>query len=183
MPPWLEPRHGDHAVLTFHGELDGSWIAITDTTVFLIDRDHHVEIGLDFAWFHLSPPRSDSGHAFLIEAHRVGPNVIVSGSDPEAGPFLASIDIATGRSAWVVQIGGDAALGFAVTRGYAVTSEFAHDHAELVVRELGSGDVVATVPTKEGTYTLETRADGSLHGVIEALAADGYTNEIDVAVE
>src|SRR5262249_2010896 len=59
LPPWLEPRHGDQAVLTFHGELDGSWIAITDTTVFLIDRDHHVEIGLDFAWFHMSPPRFD----------------------------------------------------------------------------------------------------------------------------
>ena len=183
LPPWLEPRHGDQPVLTFHGELDGSWIALADTTAFLIDRDHHVELGLDFAWFHISPPRFDSGRGFLIEAHRVGSRLIVSGSDPECGPYLASIDIATGRSAWVVQVGSNSAPGFAVTRGHVVTSEVAHDRFELVVRELGSGQIVATVPTKEGTYTLEARADGSLHGVIEALAADGYTSEIDVAVE
>jgi hypothetical protein len=70
-----------------------------------------------------------------------------------------------------------------VTRGHVVTSEVAHDRFELVVRELGSGRIVATVPTKEGTYTLEARADDSLHGLIEALAADGYASEIDVAVE
>jgi hypothetical protein len=183
VPSWVEPRHGDHPVTTFHGELDGSWIAVADTVVFLIDLEHHVELGLDFEWFHMSPPRFDSGRAFIIEAHRAGPRVIVSGSDPEGGPFLASVDIATGRSAWVVQFGGDTVPGFAVTRGHVVTSEFSRDRPELVVREAGSGHVVATVPTKEGTYTLETRADGSLHGIIEALAADGYTSEIDVTVE
>ena len=186
LPPWVEPQHGDQPVSTFHGELDGSWIAIAGTTVILIDRDHHAEVGLEFRWFRMFPPRHDSDgddRLYVIEAHRVGSRLIAYGMDPQGGPFLASIDIATGLSVWAVQLNADSVPGFAVTHGVAVTSEYMDEHAVLVERELVSGRIVATVPTSEGQYTLEARADGSLHGVIEALAWDGYTSEIDVAVE
>ncbi len=182
LPAWLEPHHGDQPVTTFHGELDGSWLAIADTTVFLIDRDHHAEVGLDFRWFRIFQKHNDDP-VLVVEAHRVGPRLVVYGTDPEGGPFLASIDIATGRSAWAVQLRSGGVPGFAVTHDTAVTSEYLDDHAVLVARELVSGSIVATIATKEGQYTLDTRADGSLHGVVEALAADGYTSEIDVSVE
>jgi len=187
LPPWLEPHHGADPVTTFHGELDGSSLAIADTTVILIDRDRRADIGLDFRWFRMFPPElrhPESADALvtIVEAHRVGSRLIVYGTDPEGGAFLASLDIATGLSTWITQVRSDSVTGFAVTHDVAVTSEFVGDHPALVVRELARGTVVAEVPTKDGTYTLETRPDGSLHGVIEALAEDGYTSEIDVAV-
>jgi len=185
LPSWIEPHHGGQPISTFHSELDGSWIAIADTTVILIDRDHHAEVGLDFRWFKMFPPRpgDTDDRGIVVEAHRVGARLVVYGTDPQGGPFLGAFDIATGRSVWVVQLHSDSVPGFAVTRGTAVTSEYVDEHPVLLVRELVSGAIVATVPTTEGDYTLDTRADGSLHGVIEALAQDGYTSEIDVAVE
>jgi hypothetical protein len=187
LPSWVESHHGDQPVTTFHRELDGSWIAIADNTVILIDRDHRAQLGLDFDWFRMfAPPHhpeSEHARVTIVEAHRVGSRVIAYGTDPEGGPFLASIDIATGASAWVVQLHTDSIPNFAVTSRYAVISGFGSANPELVVRELATGSIVATAPTKEGEYTLDTRADGSLHGVIEALAQDGYTSEIDVAIE
>lgn len=187
LPSWLEPHHGADPVTTFHGELDGSWLAIADTTVILIDRDHRADLGFELRWFRIFPPElrhpeSADASVLVVEAHRVGSRLVVYGTDPEGGPFLASFDIATGMTAWVVQLPSDVP-GFAITHDVAVTSEYVDEHPTLVVRELARGTVVAEVPTKEGTYTLETRPDGSLHGVIEALAADGYTSEIDVAVK
>jgi hypothetical protein len=185
LPSWLEPHHGDQPVTTFHRELDGSWLAIADTTVILIDRDHRATVGLEFRRFRAIPPRFDSGDSVLVvEAHRVGARLVVYGTDPEAGPFLASLDIATGLTSWVVQLRSatESVPGFAVTHEVAVTSELVDNHPALVVRELARGTIVAEVPTQDGQYTLETRADGSLHGVIEALAHDGYTSEIEIAV-
>src|SRR5215470_10298767 len=37
LPYWLESHHRDQVVFDFHGELDGSWIAIAGNTVFVID--------------------------------------------------------------------------------------------------------------------------------------------------
>jgi hypothetical protein len=182
LPAWIEPHHGDQPVTTLHRELDDSWLAIADTTVILIDRDHHAEVGLDFGWFRMFASHN-ADRVVVVEAHRVGTRVIAYGTDPEGGPFLASIDIATGTSAWVVQLHSDSVPGFAVSHGTAITSEYVDEHPALVVRELVSAGVVGTVATKDGQYTLDTRADGSLHGVVEALAEDGYTSEIDVSVE
>jgi hypothetical protein len=185
LPYWLESHHRDQIVLDFHGELDGSWIAIAGNTVFLIDRDHHVELGLDFDWFHLTDPRpGDEGTTMIVEAHRVGSRIVAYAADPQAGPFLASIDIATGRSVWAEQIQANSVAGFAVARGYVITSEPTRDEGvQLVVRELAAGRIIATVPTKDGPYSLEATTDNHIHGVVEALAEDGFTSQIDIDVQ
>lgn len=185
LPEWLVSHHGNRSVLNFHREPDGTYVAMADTAVFLIDQHHQTTHGFDLARFRLFsnstvPGASpDENRMYVIDAHRVGARLIVFANDPQGSGYIASIDIATGIAVWTEQLFSDNSYGFAISHGFIVTGE----GREVIVREPDAGTIVARADTKDGPYMMEARSDGRLHGVIQALASDGYTSQVDVTLE
>jgi hypothetical protein len=198
LPPWMPAQINGEAIWAFHAEPDGRAIAMIQTAVILIDRDHRIELGLDLAAFRSTPgPRPTNRNAdspsipveeiaasVVIDAHRVGNTVIVLGLDCDHDRgFLAAIDPTTAKSIWSTPTnatGYGEPPNFVVIGGYAILD--GTNGPELVVRELGSGHIVSRVPTQSTSYTVDLRPDGTLHGIVRGLMSDGYTSEMNAQI-
>ena len=184
LPTWMPSQLGSEDFWRFHTEPDGRSLAIAGNIVVLVDRDHHPEVGLDFAGFRSNPTaHSPNGDAIaIIDAHRIGQLVIALAvtNEPDEQSFLAAIDVTSAKSVWIVPV---SAVGSAAPPDFVLIGDFAVLAAvDLVVRELGSGQIVARVKTAWTEYTLYVRPNGALHGIVRGLMQNGYTSELDVDV-
>ena len=188
-PAWMQSRLGRNAIDRVWSQPDGSWIALAGDMVILVDRDHHPEIGLDFADLRTAAPSSggveipDPGgdHAFvdrrleIREVHRVTSSlVLLSTTDalPGDAKVLVAVDASTGEVVW--QSRPNVAFNqLVIAGGHAIASTHVSGHWALSAIALDTGKIDASVPTKTGPYRLSVATDGSLYGVIDMAGDDG----------